>query len=178
MSSRVTDRTRYPTINMLAAMRLRIVFHQFQPILLTQIPNFIRIGVSTIQVDNGNSSGSRRNQRFDPVVINFQRMGIRLTKNRNQVVFRNSKDSGDIGIGRNDDLVAIFHDTELLISTEYPDKGIQAVSTADTEVCSYELGIVLLKPLILTPLKIPTTIYHTSNGFIDFLIMKRRNIVQ
>ena len=152
MTGSITKRTSTAPIGIAAAMCLSIILHQFEVVLLTEMTNLFRIGTSSIKMHQKDGTGLGRNQILQSTVIQFQCIVARLSQNRHQSVLRQSKDRGDIGISRYDNLVAWLHDAHFDVSSVDPYQRIQAVTTAYTKPTANIFGIVFLKALVLCTL--------------------------
>ena len=176
MACRITYRTGYPTINMLAAMSLCIIFNKLQIVLLAQSTNLIGISIASIEMYYGNSLGLGSDGCLNEVIINLQCIELRLHKNWLQAILRDGKDCGNISICGNNNLITRLHHAHFDVCAENPDESIQAIGTTNGVLCSYKLGVVCLKFLILLTLEIPASIYYTAYSLINLSSMKSSNI--
>ena len=63
-------------------MRLRVIFNQQKPILVTNLANPFGIGASSVKMDNANGLGSIGNPLLNQAVIHFQRLDIGFDQDR------------------------------------------------------------------------------------------------
>ena len=82
MASSIPNRTSNTSIRMLTTMSLSIVFNKLQVIFFAESTNFVRIGITTIQMDNSNSLCFRCDCSLNEIVINLQRIDFGFYENR------------------------------------------------------------------------------------------------
>ena len=113
---------------------------------------------------------------FYDAVIYLQCIEAGLNQHGNQPILGYCKNSGNICVGRHNNLVAGFHNTHLYICSENPDKSIKTVGTTYGVLCTDELRVIFLKRLVLNPLQIPAALHYTCNRLIYFRLIQSRDI--
>ena len=165
-------------IYVFAAVSLRIILYKFQIILLAKLTYFISISIASIKMDDADGFCLLSNTLFNKVVIYLQRIQFWLNQHRHKIILRDSKNSCNVSISRDNHLIARLHYTHLNIGPEYPNQCIQSIGTTNTIVSTDKLSVVLFESFILLPLQIPTTIYNTCYCCIYFVTMQGGNIFQ
>ena len=109
---------------------------------------------------------------LNKVIVNLQRMDIRLHQHRFEVILSNGKDRGNIRISRYDDLVTLLHHAHLLIGTEDKCQGIESIPTPDAVASADILSIMLFEPLRSISFEIPSTLKHISHSLPHLLLVR------
>ena len=157
-------------------MSLCIIFDKLQVVLFTKISNLICICIATVKVHNANSLCLPGNSSLYLIIIYLKGIPFRLHQNRFKVILCNCKNRSDIRISGDNYFVTRRHYAQFDIGPEYPDKGIQPIGATDTILRPDVVGIIILKSFVLLPLKIPSTIYNTTDGFVNLQTMQRSNV--
>ena len=153
-------------------MSLGVILDKLQSIFIAKFPYSIGISTTTIEVDNHNGTGMRRNGLFDELVVYLERIDIRFDKYWYKVIVRNGKDSGNKRIGRYDDLVTILHDTQFFIGTKDERQSIKPIGHTNTMLRTDILGIMFFKTTgCLTP-QIPAAVQYVSDSLAYFRILE------
>ena len=111
-------------LSVVAPMRLRIIFNEFQVIFLAQLCNLIRHCAAAIEMHDTNSLRPRCDTLLNQLVINFQRLLTRFYQHRLQTILRDTQNRRYIRICRNDNFVTRLHHAQLDIRAENPDESI------------------------------------------------------
>ena len=109
---------------------------------LTDFSQLVVIGYPAIKVNGHHASGLGSDVLFYLVDIKFEMLKGGFYKDRNQMVVSDGKDGRDIGVGRNDDLIAVLHDTHFLIAPEDEPQRIQSIGYGNSMLRSDIMGIV------------------------------------
>ncbi len=176
MSCGITDTACYSAVGMLAAVCLGIVLDQLQVVFPAQHAYLVGISVTAIEMYYGDGLGAWRDGLLYAVVVNLQRMGLRFHQDRLQPVLGDGEDGGNIGVGRYNDLIAWLHNPHFNVCTEYPDECIEAVGASHTIACPDEIGIMLLKALVLFTLQVPAAVDHAGHGLVYFSTVQKRDM--
>ena len=124
-------------------------------------------------MDYHNSFSPGGNSLLNKVIVNLKGMDIRLYEYRYEPVLCDSKNTGNIGISRYDDLITLLHHTHLLIGAEDKCQRIKTITTAYAIFRTDIRGIVFLKALRYLTFEIPSALQHLIGnmhiGFVDGL---------
>ena len=170
MSSRIA-KTACQFVLETTAMGLGIVFNQLEMMTTADIPYPIGIGTATVKMNDHHGPGSSGNGLFYQPFVNLKGIGIRLHEYRLEAVFGDREDARDIGVGRHDDLIALFHHTHIDIGAENQCQRIQTVGAADTVARTNIVGIVLFKAPRSLSTQIPPTVEHTADSVANLVIV-------
>ena len=122
--------------------------------------------------------GARRYRLFDLLLVDLIGIEPGFDQYGSQAVFRNGQDGGDVGIGRNDDLVTRSHYPHFDVGTENPYQRIQSVGTAHRIARSDIPCIILLEMLVLYSLQVPSRIDDSVDSCVDFVGIFCRDSLQ
>lgn len=160
---------------MIAARGLGIVFYQAEMMALANVGNALGIGTATIEMDNHDGSRARGDGLLDECVVYLEGLDVGLHQDGNEIVVRNGQYGSNIGVGRNDDLVALAQDTYFFIRAKDEPQGIQSIGHSHAMLATDVLGIVRLEVLILTALKEPSGVDHPIDSRLYLFAMHLRD---
>lgn len=143
-----------------AAVGLSVVLDEFETMLLTYLPYPIRISTETIEMNDHHGTRTRGDSGLDEGVIYLERMDVGLDEHGLQSALGDSEDTGNIGIGRYDDLIARDHHTQFNISTKNERQCIKSITTAYAIFRTNVLSVMRLKLFRGLALEIPAATQH------------------
>ena len=141
--------------------------------LFAKITYLFRIGIAAIEMDNADGFGTSGNRCLNEVIINLQSIQLRLHQHGLQTVLRDGENGSDVGVGRNNHLVARLHHAQLDVGTENPNQRVQAVGATYAVLGTDKASIVGFEAFVLLALEIPATVHHAGDSCIDFVTMQR-----
>ena len=131
--------------------------------------DFLHGGDLPVEMDGKNGFGLWGNSGRGLFRAQVERGLIRLNQNRLQPVFGNGQDAGNVGIGRDDDLITFLQPAQLLPGPQGQRQCIQTVGNANAMLCAAIVGKFPFKGLNLLALNIPARVNHTGGRFNQFI---------
>ena len=159
-------------------MGLGIILKKEEMILSANSGNALRVGTTTIEMDQHDGTSTWRDGLFDERVINLECIDARLYQDRDKPVLRDRQNGGDIGIGRHDYLVALFQYTYFYIRTHEERQGIKPVSHTNAILRTNITGILLFKSGRCLTTKVPARVNNTADCLMDFITMHSRDTLE
>ena len=159
-------------LNTGTAVGLRIVLDEFQAMPMADVCDTLGKGTKAVKMNYHHSPCTTGDGPLNQGIVHLERVDVRLYQHRLQATFRYSKNTGDKGVGRDDDLITHLHHTHLHIGPKYQRQSIEPVATTDTMPRTDILGILRLEPFRSLALQIPATIQHPIQRLTDFRVVQ------
>ena len=103
---------------MSASVGLCVVFYQLQTVAFTNLPYSFGIGATPVEMHQQHGLGALRDAVGYQPVVYLQCPDVGFHQHGLQSALRDGQDAGDVGVGRNDDFVALVQKARLLIGPE------------------------------------------------------------
>ena len=133
----------------------------------TDVGNTFCHSATTIEMNDHHSPGALRDMLFDKRIVDLEGVDIWLYQYWNQTTIGDSKNCCYIGVGRNNNFVALFQFAKFYISTKHEAKGIKTIATRHTMARANIFCILFFERLYRCSLQIPSAtnnvIYSTTN---------------